>query len=129
MAVLKPQVIVSGIVALQEPRASASANGVVVARVGRMFWTKRWAGLYIKNMPSTAVFPHKGQIETRINFGTVASSGKGSKGFVNGLPAVAALIQQRVKGYHAPDAMPKEDYPSRKRRTYHTIEDLKKMLA
>ena len=130
MAVLKPQVIVAGSFTPQESRPDASANGVIVARVGRMTWTKRWAGIYIKNMPYTTVFPRLGQMEARVHFGKTAKEAAGRHGLVNGLPPVAAYIQEQIKGkYRAEDRLNPADYPSKHRRTYHTMAELEDMIA
>jgi len=107
-------------------RAQASAMGVqLVTRP--VPWSKKPS--YIRNQPYTAVRPHEGQIQTRIHFGRLAKECKGMKGFgEGGLPIVAAELKTRMKGFRAPAAMSKEMYPSKLRRTLHTVEELEAML-
>jgi len=131
MTVLKPQVIVAGSFTPQESRPEASANGVVIARVGRMTWTKRWAGIYIKNMPFTAVFPHKGQEEIRAYFGYKAHTrpDEYKSGLKDGLPPVAAYLKQEMKNKRAKHRKDPKEYPSKLRRTFNRAEDLAKKLG
>ncbi|MEM0212612.1 MAG: hypothetical protein QXM35_08170, partial [Candidatus Methanomethylicia archaeon] len=116
------QPLITG-VGLTRPQASAAGIQVVMKPVA---WSKKPA--YIRNLPYTNISPHKGQIEARINFGSVAKRHKGEKGFKEGLPIVAYHIKREVKGYRAPSALRKEDYPSRARRTFHTMAELEAMI-
>jgi len=107
------------------PRWQASVSGVqLVTRP--VAWSKKPA--YLRNQPYTAVRPHKGQIEARINFGRIASKHKGEKGFRDGLPVIAYYVKTEMKGYRAPSRLAEEEYPSKKRRTLHTVEELEAML-
>ena len=107
------------------PRWQASISGVQLV-TKPVAWSKKPA--YLRNQPYTAVTPHKGQIETRINFGKIASKHKGETGFRDGLPVIAYHIKTEMKGYRAPSRLSEEEYPSRKRRTLHTVEELEAML-
>ena len=128
MTVLKPQVVVAGAFIPQERRSHASANGVIVAAAGGIRWSKK--AIIIKNMPYTAVYPTLGQMEARAHFGEKAKEAAGRHGLVNGLPPVAAYIQEQIKGkYRAEDRLNPADYPSKNRRTYHTLAELKQMIA
>ena len=133
MTVLKPQVLIAGISVLQEPRRTALSNGVILAHVGEMGrWTKRWKnGFYIKNVPDTAIMPHKGQMEIRAFFGYLAHNAPQNyrKGIINDLPPVAAYIQKAMKGARAMDSYEPSQYPSRIHRTYHTAEQLAQKLG
>jgi hypothetical protein len=126
MTVLKPQVVVAGAFVSQERRSHASANGVIVAAAGGIRWSKK--AIIIKNMPYTAVFPTLGQMETRIHFGEQAQAVKGRRGLERGLPVAAAYIQDHMKGYRAADRLNPVDYPSKNRRTYHTMAELQHMV-
>ena len=114
------------------PRWQASVAGIQLV-TKPVFWSKKPA--YLRNLPYTNVSPHAGQIEVRIHFGRLAKEAKrvgevGTKGkFIDGLPGAAAYIHKKMKGFRAPHALPKEAYPSRARRTYHTIEELERMLG
>jgi len=92
-----------------------------------MFWSKK--ALFTRNPPHTNANPHVGQIQVRIRFGEIARSHKGEKKFRDGLPIIAWYIKRELKGYKAPDALRPEEYPSRHRRTYHTLEELKAMIS
>ena len=108
------------------PRFRASISGIqLVTRP--VPWSKKPA--YLRNQPYTAITPHKGQIQTRIHFGEIAKRHKGETGFKEGLPIIAYYIKSEMKGYTAPARLPKEEYPSRVRRTFHTIDELKAMDA
>ena len=107
------------------PRWQASASGVqLVTRP--VAWSKKPA--YIRNQPYTAIVPHKGQIEARLKLASIARAHKGAKGFIEGLPAIAAYVRKEMKGFTAPSRMSKEEYPSRARRTYHTAAELEAMV-
>ena len=107
------------------PRWQASAAGVqLVTRP--VPWSKKPA--YLRNQPYTAVTPHKGQIQARVNFGEIAKRHKGEKGFKEGLPIIAYHIKSEMKGYRAPDRLPEEAYPSKVRHTFRTLEELKAMI-
>ena len=107
------------------PRWQASVSGIqLVAKP--VAWSKKPA--YLRNQPYTAVRPHKGQIEGRVNFAEIASRHKGEKGFKDGLPVIAYYIKKEMKGYRAPSRLSKEEYPSKARRTLHTAEELRAML-
>lgn len=86
------------------------------------WWSKK--PFYLRNPPYTILSPHKGQVETRINFGEKASAAKGRRGFEEGLPVVAAHVKKTVSGYSAPSKLSKP-YPSQVRRTVHTLAELK----
>jgi len=123
MALLKTlQPLITG-VGLTRPQASAAGIQIVMKPVP---WSKKPA--YPRNLPYTNISPHKGQIETRINFGSVAKKHKGEKGFKEGLPIIAWYIKKEVKGYKAPSALRPEDYPSKARRTFHTMSELEAMI-
>lgn len=123
MAVLKTlQPLISG-VGLTRAQASASGIQVVMKPVP---WSKKAA--YIRNMPYTNISPHRGQIEARIRFGEIARKYKGAKGFEDGLPVVAAKIKKEMAGFKAPSRLSQENYPSKARRTFHTLDELKAII-
>jgi len=108
-----------------EARWQMGANAIQVYAPGGMFWSSK--SLILRNAPYTINNPHLGQIEVRTRFGEIARSHKGAKGFIEGLPAIAYYIKKELTGFKAPDAMTPEDYPSKKQRTKHTLESLKRL--
>jgi hypothetical protein len=50
------------------------------------------------------------------------------RGFEDGLPCVAARVRATMTGYRAADSMPPEQYPSRVKPSFHTAEELRRML-
>jgi len=125
---VRPSTFIAGVLAgagTAEPRWRFGAKAIQVYSPGGMFWSKK--SLILRNAPYTIEAPHLGQIQTRIQFGEAARAAKGSKGFVEGLPAVAAAVKRAMSGFRAPDAMRPEDYPSKKFHTVHTLEELKRM--
>jgi len=123
MALLKTIApIVTG-VGLTRAQASAAGISLVLKPVA---WSKK--PVYIRNLPYTNVSPHPGQIEWRIKFGEAARAAKGVRGFEDGLPAVAARVKKALSGQRASKRLDPKDYPSKFRRTFHTLEELKRML-
>ncbi len=102
-------------------RPQLSAVGVVIRR------TPSWSSkaFTVSKAPFTNVSPRKGQAEVRVRLGEIAKAHKGEKGFREGLPVIAYYVKQELKGFKAPDSMSPEDYPSKHRRTFNTIETLK----
>ena len=124
MALLRGGVVFAAALGAMPARPAIALTGVQLCRAP--WWSKK--PFYLRNPPYTILSPHKGQIETRIHFGEIAAGAKGSRGFKDGLPAVAAAVKAGMKGYTAPSRMAKEAYPSRARRTVHTLDELKAML-
>ena len=102
-------------------RPQLSAVGVVVRK------TPPWSAkaFTVSKAPFTNVTPRKGQAEVRVRLGEIAKAHKGEKGFKEGLPIIAYYVKKELTGFRAPSAMSPEDYPSRHRRTYNTMEKLK----
>lgn len=92
----------------------------------------KWSSksIIFKNAPYTINNPHPGQMEVRIRFGELAAEARGMKGLDpdTGLPHAAAIIKKKLKGYVAPDRMLPTAYPSRLKRSVHTIDELREML-
>jgi hypothetical protein len=109
-----------------EARWQIGSYGIQVLAPGGMFWSKK--ALILRNAPYTINNPHPGQIEVRMQFGKIARAHKGEKGFKDGLPIIAWHIRNELKGFKAPDRMDPDAYPSKKRRTIHTLEELEVML-
>ena len=107
------------------PRWHASISGIQLV-TKPVPWSKKPA--YLRNQPYTAVTPHKGQIQTRVEFGKKARAHKGEKGKKEGLPIIAYYIKKEFKGYKAPDRLSEKEYPSKIRHTFHTLEELEAML-
>jgi hypothetical protein len=109
-----------------EPRYRFGAKAVQIYSPGGMVWSKK--PLIVRNAPYTIEAPHLGQLEIRERFGDTARAHKGEKGFREGLPAIAYYIKTELRGKVVPDRMAPEDYPSKKFRTFHTLEQVKRML-
>jgi len=120
MALLRGSVIMGAYTMAARP--AIALTGVQFCKAP--WWSKK--PFYLRNPPYTILSPHDGQIETRINFGKTAKA-KAEKGFKEGLPATAANIRAAVKGYKAPSRMT-PPYPSRIRRTVHTLAELEGLL-
>lgn len=123
---LRASTFVKGALGIAEPRNAIGAKGVQIVNAGRMFWSRK--SVFPRNAPYTIENPHLGQIETRLTFADIASRAKGCTGFENGLPCVAARIKEAMKGYRAADSMPPEEYPSKIKRSFHTADELRRML-
>ena len=124
MAVIRADVLLAGLAGAH----SRSARGASFMQLARApGWAKK--PYVLKNAPHTIVSPHPGQIQIRVAFGAVGKSMKGSKGFKDGLPIVAATVKERITGFKAPFALPEEEYPSKVKHTVHTMEELQRMLA
>ena len=125
MALLRPQVIS----AMREEAIAArhllSQVGTQLVGRGGVVWAKKAA--WLRNQPYTAVFPHDGQIQVRVKFGEIAAGAKGSKGLdpETGLTPAAAKVHREMKGYTAPARLAKEKYPSKLKRTFRTVKELK----
>lgn len=125
MALLRGSVVFAAALGAMPARPAIALTGVQLCRAP--WWSKK--PFYLRNPPYTILTPHKGQIETRVHFGEIAAAAKGSKGFgPEGIPIVASKVKAGMKGYTAPSRLAKEAYPSRARRTVHTLAELKAML-
>ena len=124
MALLSPEAIVAGFLGGGLSRPQVSACGMVLRKCPS--WSKKT--FTIGKAPFTNVSPRKGQADVRVKLGEIARKHKGEKGFINGLPAIAHYVKEELTGYKSDYSMRKEDYPSRHRRTFNTIETLKRKL-
>lgn len=138
MTVLKPQVVLAGLLSNATDRKAASLAGMQLVQKGRVSWTAK--PYWLRNMPITAVMPSDAQLLIRQEFARLAKEAKASgqtgtkqrgfkeyKGML--LPGAAAYIGQRltgigdkVKSYtYEGKNLP---YPSQVWRTYHTYAHL-----
>ena len=124
MALIKGGLLFVAPIGVGMTRAQASGAGFQVAKAPH--WSKK--PVVFRNAPYTNVSPTKGQMETRVAFADIASAHKGEKGFKDGLPIIAYYIKENMKKYSAPNRMAPEDYPSKHRRTFHTANELKRIL-
>lgn len=108
-----------------EARWQMGSQSIQVYAPGGMFWSRK--ALIFRNAPYTINNPHLGQIEVRVRFGEIAKAHAGSKGHVEGLPAVAYYVKRELTGFKSPDRLSEADYPSRKFHTIHTLEQLKRL--
>jgi len=127
MTAVRGDIVLAGVISGGKAMArwQRGAKFLQIYAPGRMFWSKK--AIISRNAPFTIESPHLGQIQVRIQFGELAKTVKGQHGFRNGLPLAAATIQERLKGYKAPDRMAPEEYPSKHFHTIHTLEELKRM--
>jgi len=125
MVLLRPQTLLAAF-GKPMPRSNIGAKGVQIYAPGAMSWAKK--ALIIRNAPYTIENPTIGQMEARVHFAKIASKAKGMRGLRNGLPGAASFIQEEMANYKADHSMPPEEYPSRQRRTFHTAEELRRIL-
>ena len=139
MVLVRPTTIVSVVSAAFPRRSELPLYGMQIVSRGGLWWAEKTA--WFRNVPVTAVVPTPGQIETRIRFGELAKEAK-AKGAVGTRekPALssrlgryfvgaAAYIADNMVGYRASKRLSPEAYPSKLRKTVHTLEELKAMLA
>ena len=125
MVLVRPQVLLAAF-GKAMPRSAIGAKGVQIYSPGAMSWSKK--GLIVRNAPYTIESPTLGQIETRLTFADIAHQARGMRGLRNGLPGAASFIQDAMRGYRAADSLAPEEYPSRVKRSFHTEEELRRML-
>jgi hypothetical protein len=118
------------------PRNILAISGLQLVTRGKVTWAEKEA--WLRNPPHTAVNPTLGQLEVRIKFGETAHTAKGVEGLQTitrgpkagkRVPGAAKTIAEGMLGYRAPHRLPEEEYPSRLRRTIHTLEELKAIYA
>jgi hypothetical protein len=129
--------VVAGIIGATFPRRNEMAlYGLQIVSRGGVEWAEK--PMWFRNVPYTAVHPTLGQLETRIHFGELASAAKGTKGLQTvttgpsagkRLPGAAKTIAERMPGYRAPNRLEPTEYPSKLRRTLHTLEELRALAA
>jgi hypothetical protein len=120
-------------------RSELVVFGLQLVGKGNVWWAEKAS--WFRNPPVTAVHPTQGQIEVRVRFGELAKEAK-ARGEVGTrtspklstrlgkyLVGSAAYIADNMAGYRAPNALRPEEWPSRLKRTYRTLEELKAMLA
>jgi len=149
MVLVRPTFVLAALSGAFPSRAELPAFGIQLVSRGNVRWAQKAA--WFRNVPYTAINPHTGQMEIRVMFGETAREGasKGAEGIarevggrvvpgVRGklvqlpdgriLPPVAAYIAVKMKGKRAPDRMPPESYPSKLKRSVHTMEELRAAL-
>jgi hypothetical protein len=106
------------------PMSSLGANAVIIKTPGRMTWCNK--SIIIANAPYTIESPSAGQAAQRIRFGEIARGAKGQRGLdaATGLPKAAAMTMQGARGPTG-HAVPPEQWPSKIKGSYHTLEQLK----
>ena len=108
------------------PRNAIGAKAIQVYGPGGVTWSKK--ALIMRNAPYTIENPTPGQIETRLNFGNHAKAAVGCRGLVDGLPCVAAALKKELHGYRAPSRKPETEWESRTKPSFHTMDELERML-
>jgi hypothetical protein len=108
-------------------RWQMGAKTVQIYAPGGVWWSRK--SVILRNAPYTIEAPHLGQIQARVTFGEIARRHKGERGFREGLPVIAYHIKTEMTGKRMPNSMRPEDYPSKKFRTIHTLEQLKRLEA
>jgi hypothetical protein len=77
------------------PRWQIALAGVQLCKAPP--WSKK--PFYLRNPPIHVVNPSLAQMEVRGKVGEIAVGKRGSKGFVEGLPQVAAAVKTGIKGF------------------------------
>ena len=113
------------------PRNRIGSKGIQIYAPGGVTWSKK--AIIFRNAPYTIENPTDGQIEVRLKFAEVAESAKGCRGPVDGLPCVAAKMAKSVSegglyGFEAEDRKPPEQWRSKTHPSFHTAEELRRML-
>jgi hypothetical protein len=139
MVLVRPTTVVAVVTATFPRRSELPLYGMQIVGKGNVWWAEKAA--WFRNVPVTAVVPTPGQIETRIHFGELAKKAKeDGKTGTKGKPALseklgryfvgsAAYIADNMRGFRATRRLAPEAYPSKLRKTVHTLEELKAMLA
>jgi len=119
---IRPQTFVAGMTGKVTPMNNVGAKGFYIQSVGGRWWIHR-KGVVVANLPYTIESPHPGQMQTRVHFGRIASQ-------TAGMPLAERLqvIAERMRGYRASLRMNPDEYPSKVRRSYHTLAQLQAML-
>jgi hypothetical protein len=138
LVLVRPTTLVATITGAFPPRRELAIYGMQIVGKGNVWWAEKAA--WFRNVPVTAIYPTPGQIETRVHFGELAREARerGMTG-TKQKPAkserlgryfvgAAAYIADHMAGFRAPRAIPKEEYPSKLRKTYRTIEELRALL-
>ena len=116
------------------PRNTLVMSGLQLVTKGNVTWAEKEA--WLRNPPYTAVNPTLGQLEIRREFGKKAKNAKGTKGLQvvtkgsaagKALPGAAKIIAETLTGLKMPHSLPPDQYPSRLRRTIHTLDELELM--
>lgn len=119
MALLRGQVILGAALGAMAPRRALALSGVQLCKAP--WWSSK--PFYLRNPPFTIASPHYGQVETRVHFGEAGRAAKGSKGFIEGIPAVASKVRAAMKGYKCTKPL-----VGKAPTGFHTLEQLKAML-
>ena len=116
------------------PRSKKILSSLQLVIRGNVTWADKAA--WFRNPPYTAVNPHLGQLEIRREFGKTAKTTKGTRGLQvvtkgraagKALPGAAKTIAETLTGRTMPHSLPPDQYPSRLRRTLHTLDELEVM--
>ena len=118
-------------------RSELALYGMQLVSRGGVTWAEKAA--WFRNVPVTAVYPTLGQMEIRVMFGRTAAQAKGEKGlktvtnsaskaYGKQLPPAAARVANSLPGMMASRRLHPEEYPSKLRRTLHTVRELEEEL-
>jgi len=139
MVLVRPTVLMAAVGGGIFPRRSELVlYGMQLVSRGGVTWAEKAA--WFRNVPVTAVYPTLGQMEIRVMFGRTASKAKGEKGlktvtnpaskaYGKQLPPAAATVANELTGRKAPHSLAPEEYPSKLRRTLHTMKELEEYLS
>jgi hypothetical protein len=136
MVLLRGATIAAMASASMTPRNTLVMSGLQLVTRGKVTWADKEA--WLRNPPHTAVNPTPGQMEIRYAFGEIAKKAKDKKGIVaitkgkktgKRVPIGAALIAEELTNKTAPSRLSPEEYPSKLRRTVHTLAELREMYA
>jgi hypothetical protein len=124
MAPIRADVLLAGIAGAHSRRA----RGASFIQLARAPWFAK-KPFVLRNAPYTIVAPHMGQVEQRIALAETAKVAH-EQGQINieGLPGAAGFVKITLKDKKRPHRMEPAKYPSRIQRTYHTYDELLKIL-
>jgi len=134
MVLLRGATIAAMASASMTPRSTLVLSGLQLVTRGKVTWAEKEA--WLRNPPHTAANPTLGQLEIRKEFGEAAKKAKeakltkglhvATKGKAAGkaLPGAAAYIADTLAEKLMPHRLPPEQYPSKLRRTLHTLNEI-----
>ena len=135
MVLVRPTFVMSAVTQVFPRRSELAIYGMQIVSRGGVWWAEKAA--WFRNTPITVLEPTDGQIQTRIRFGELAKEAKErgltgtkekpakSERLGRYFVGAAAYIADKMVGYRAPAKLAPEAYPSKLRKTFRTLDELK----